>query len=136
MIHEYLRFANIFLYVWISITVVIAIIDLGLGIVFGIDFGIFQTQLDAIQISQQLLTPNSYFLLLTGQTVSGIMMVVCYRGFILWIINICLAGYLFSETFKIYDYNKMKVGFSNPGFISDSHTMHTGATPIDAYGLK
>lgn len=32
---------------------------------------------------------------------------VALRGYVLWIINMVITLYLFTQTFKIYDYNKL-----------------------------
>lgn len=41
-------------------------------------------------------------------TVSGIMLVMAFRGWIFWLVNVGLAVYLFTQTFKIYDYNQLR----------------------------
>lgn len=46
--------------------------------------------------------------LATAAHVSGIMMVMAFRGWILWIVNVSLAIFMFTQTFKIYDYNQMR----------------------------
>lgn len=36
--YNYLRHANIFLYFWIFLVTIVSILDLGLGIAFGLDY--------------------------------------------------------------------------------------------------
>lgn len=48
------------------------------------------------------------FVLSSAVHVAGIMMVMAFRGWIFWIVNVTLAIYMFTQTFKIYDYNQMR----------------------------
>lgn len=53
---------------------------------------------------------------------------VAFRGFILWLINVTLVFFFFTQTFIINDFNKMHgVGAENPAFVSDK--------PMDGYGF-
>lgn len=36
--HKYVRYINVFLYIWIIITMIISVLDLALGILFAIDY--------------------------------------------------------------------------------------------------
>lgn len=38
---KYIRFANIFIFIWITLTSIICILDLSFGILFGLDYGTF-----------------------------------------------------------------------------------------------
>lgn len=62
------------------------------------------------------------------------MMSVALRGYVLWLINLSLAVYLFTQTFKIYDYNKLSehmaitptnAGQVNIGFVHNEFTKHS-----------
>lgn len=53
------------------------------------------------------------FVLISAQTAAGAMITIAFRGFVLWIINVSLAVYLFAQTFNIFDYNKFQVNFSS-----------------------
>ena len=63
------------------------------------------------------------------------------RGYLLWFINLTLVIYFFTQTFKVYDYNKTsgisKSGQMNKGFKSDNefggHSIFNNQ-PIQAYG--
>lgn len=48
------------------------------------------------------------------------MMAICFRGFTIWVINIALCVYFFTQTFKISDYNRIKKTISNPAFGSSA----------------
>lgn len=130
--HRFIKFANIFLYVWIFITVGLSLMDLAFGILFGLDYN------DLMHLAHQIPTTEfntSQFVLIAAQTASGAMMTMAFRGFILWIINVALAVYLFSQTFSIFDYNKFQpaepIGTTNRAFVNDEKSH-----PIDAYGNK
>lgn len=51
------------------------------------------------------------------------MMSVALRGYTIWLINIVLCIYFFTQTFKISDYNRIKAAISNPMFVSPDGTM-------------
>lgn len=67
---------------------------------------------------------------------------LAFRGYLLWFINLSLSIYLFTQTFKVYDYNKLKDvggnlnGVVNNGFKSDNelqgHSIFHNQ-PIKAY---
>lgn len=46
--------------------------------------------------------------LVTAVTTSGIMLVMAFRGFIIWIMNVSLVVYMFTQTFTIYDFNQLR----------------------------
>lgn len=92
-----LRMTKIMLYLWIFATLFISAMDLALGVIFGIDYGRF-----ADNASKQNFFGNSGMaIFISAQTVSMSMMIIAFKGFILWIINIGLVCYLFTETFLI-----------------------------------
>lgn len=128
--HKYIKIANIFLYIWIFITVSISLMDLAFGILFALDYN------DLMFLAHQTPTTDvaGQFVLISAQTASGTMMTIAFRGFVLWIINVALAVYLFAQTFNIFDYNKFQptepIGTTNRAFIKDENH------PIDAYGNK
>lgn len=51
------------------------------------------------------------------------MMSVALRGYTIWLINIVLCIYFFTQTFKISDYNRIKAVITNPMFVSPDVTM-------------
>ncbi|GAB0099181.1 uncharacterized protein DMENIID0001_150270 [Sergentomyia squamirostris] len=131
---EYIRYANIFLYIWIFFTLALSIVDLALGILFGLDYGI---AMEAAFNVGLLGAAINHAMLLAAQASAGVMMGVAFRGFILWLLNIFLALYLFTHTFKISDHNRMKSGIDNVTFASDPHSLNRGVEkPIDAYGFS
>lgn len=102
---SHLKYANAFLYTWILITIVISMIDLVLFILFALDYDTIFSH--SFGISLEFADPTNA-VLITAQNSAGMMMSVALRGYILWLINLALAVYLFTQTFKIYDYNKLK----------------------------
>lgn len=59
------------------------------------------------------------------------MMGVAFRGFLLWIVNVALVCYFFTQTLEITDYNRSQegpsAGMDNFGYGQDKNT--------DAYGF-
>lgn len=51
------------------------------------------------------------------------MMSIALRGYTIWLINLILCIYFFTQTFKISDYNRIKAAISNPMFVSPDVTM-------------
>lgn len=130
--HRYIKIANIFLYIWIVIVVVLSLMDLAFGILFALDYN------DIMFLAHQIPTTEfitGQFALISAQTASGAMMTIAFRGFVLWLINVSLAIYLFAQTFNIFDYNKFQpvetLGATNRAFVNDEKSH-----PIDAYGNK
>lgn len=83
-------------------------------------------------------------ILIVAQNTAGMMASVALRGYLLWLINLVLTVYLFTQTFRVYDYNRMKeisrpAGQVNIGFKSDdelkAHSMLTNP-PIDAFETR
>ncbi|XP_039439705.1 uncharacterized protein LOC120420674 [Culex pipiens pallens] len=128
---KYIRYVNVFLYIWIVFTVTISILDLALGIQFAVDYDTIINAL-FLRIAQPTVTQADHVLSLAA-TVSGIMLVMAFRGWIFWLVNVGLAVYLFTQTFKIYDYNQLRrksAGMANGGFVGDQGARRA---PIDAY---
>jgi len=128
--HRFIKIANIFLYIWIILTVAISLMDLSFGILFALDYN------DTMYLAHHhSLDVASQFVLIAAQTAIGAMMTIAFRGFVLWIINVALAIYLFTQTFNIFDYNKFQpiepIGTTNRAFVNDDK-----AHPIDAFGNK
>lgn len=42
--YVYVKYANIFLFIWITLTTCVSILDLCIGILFGLDYGIFRVR--------------------------------------------------------------------------------------------
>jgi hypothetical protein len=78
-------------------------------------------------------------ILITAQNSAGIMMSASLRGYLLWFINLAIAFYLFTQTFKVYDYNKLSLKGGdgshvhvNQAFKSDSQ-LSMNNEPIKAF---
>jgi len=128
--HRFIKIANIFLYIWIVITVALSLMDLSFGILFALDYN------DTMFLAhhQGLGVPLQH-VLIAAQTAIGAMMTIAFRGFVLWIINVALCIYLFAQTFNIFDYNKFQpvepIGTTNRAFVNEEKNH-----PIDAFGNK
>uniref|UniRef100_A0A182TPS8 Uncharacterized protein n=1 Tax=Anopheles melas TaxID=34690 RepID=A0A182TPS8_9DIPT len=137
--HKYVRYINVFLYIWIIITMIISVLDLALGILFAIDYDTVVRALFEYPFDMGQVLP-AVQVLATAVHVSGIMMVMAFRGWILWIVNVSLAIFMFTQTFKIYDYNQMRRkqkstgGTANGGYVPEGDTMRR--PPIDAYDMS
>lgn len=101
---SHLKYANVFIYFWVFITLVVSVIDLVLFILFALDYDTIFSHSFSIDLD---FSPSSSSVLITAQNSAGIMMSLALRGYVLWLINLLLALYLFTQTFKVYDYNKL-----------------------------
>ncbi|KAL7048885.1 hypothetical protein ACKWTF_003514 [Chironomus riparius] len=114
-----LKYANVFLYIWVLITFVISMIDLVLFIFFVLDY---ETLLSH-SFSQSLnFAPVTSSVLLSAQVSAGIMFSVALRGYLLWAINLGVCLFLFTQTFKIYDYNKLAAsGVTSNAYMNNAY---------------
>lgn len=92
-----MRVTNVILYLWVFVTLSISAMDLALGVIFGIDFGRFS---DAAKDKEFLATPLDT-IFISAQIVSMSMVIIAFKGFVLWIVNIAFVCYFFTETFLI-----------------------------------
>uniref|UniRef100_A0A182QU48 Uncharacterized protein n=1 Tax=Anopheles farauti TaxID=69004 RepID=A0A182QU48_9DIPT len=141
---KYVRYINVFLYIWIIITMIISVLDLALGILFAIDYdtivnALFEYPFGVVEPAQPILL--NVQVLATAAHVAGIMMVMAFRGWVLWIVNVSLAIFMFTQTFKIYDYNQMRRkqngtggGATNGAFAAENDGPRRA--PIDAYDMS
>lgn len=115
-----IKHLNVFLYIWILLTFVISMIDLVLFILFIIDY---DTIMQASWLVSLNLQPSTQSVLITAQNTAGMMASIALRGFFLWFVNLALTVFLFTQTFRVYDYNRTKqfnnVGQVNKSFNSD-----------------
>ncbi|XP_037940309.1 uncharacterized protein LOC119673145 [Teleopsis dalmanni] len=84
------------LYTWVLITLGICLMDLALGIIFGIDYDKFYsaaTEYDVDVMNGQTVNPMAAQLI-AGMVVSISLMIISFKGFVLWIINVGLMTYL------------------------------------------
>lgn len=76
-----------------------------------------------IPVDDMANTQNPEYLIVSARTAAGVMMSVALRGYTIWLINIVLCIYFFTQTFKISDYNRIKAAILNPIFVSPDGTM-------------
>jgi hypothetical protein len=93
-----------FIYAWVLITITVSIIDLVLFVLFTLDYDTILTRSFDVEL---IFSAASSSILITAQNSAGMMMSVALRGYVLWLINLVLAVYLFTQTFKVYDYIKL-----------------------------
>lgn len=68
-------------------------------------------------------TDQPKYLIVAAKTAAGIMMSIVWRGWTIWLINIILCVYFFTQTFKIADYNRIKAAISSPMFVPPDGTL-------------
>jgi hypothetical protein len=117
-------------------------IDLVLFIFFIIDYDTIMQESYEKTLN---FVPSTLSVLITAQNTSGMMASLSLRGYLLWFINLALSIFLFTQTFKVYDYNKLKDvqvqrnhannGFKNEGFSNDEFQGHSifKNQPINAF---
>lgn len=82
-------------------------------------------------------TSQPQYLIVAARTAAGVMMSFAFRGYTIWLINIVLCIYFFTQTFKISDYNRIKAVISNQAFVSPDGTMRKKVThQISPYTTK
>lgn len=133
-----IRYSNISLYFWIFITFSVSMIDLVLFVLFIVDYNTIMQQAYTLGLN---FSPVTNSVLITAQNTAGTMASIALRGYILWFFNVVLSIYLFTQTFRIYDFNQTteavnKTGQSNVGFQNEEFQGHSifKNQPIAAYG--
>lgn len=132
-----LKYANVFLYIWVLITFIVSMIDLVMFIFFVLDYETILSH----SFSQTLnFAPTTSSVLLSAQVSAGIMFSVALRGYLLWVINMGICLFLFTQTFKIYDYNKLAAsGVTSNTYMNNAFKNDEGPqaainnTPIRGY---
>lgn len=145
---RYIRWANIFLYTWILITLAVTLLDLILGVLLGLDYEKVNNAANAIALNPAADIVNGH-LLIAGQTAIGMLFSIVLRGYVLWLINVVLLIFLFSQTLLVADYNRMEperlAGRSPRGNGVNGGTVNGGyrgeavaqkSMAIDAFGGK
>lgn len=74
-------------------------------------------------------TAQPHYLIVSAKTAAGVMMSVSLRGYTVWLINIVLCIYFFTQTFKISDYNRIKAAITSPMFVTPEGTMRKKVIP-------
>lgn len=111
-------------------------VDLALFILFIIDYNTIMQFSYNVNLNWVAATRS---VLVTAQNTSGMLASIALRGYFLWFINLGLSVFLFTQTFRVSDYNRMsevnKAGQVNNGFRkeeTDGHSMYNNQ-PIRAY---
>lgn len=136
-----IRYLNVFLYIWIILTIVISMVDLTLFILFILDYDRIMRESFESSLNFAVATSSIF---VTAQNTSGMLASLALRGYLLWFVNIILAVYLFTQTFQVFDYNRMSQirtgansGQVNKGFSNDTelqgHAIYKNP-PIKAFG--
>lgn len=90
------RLVSGILWTWIFVTFCINGMDLALGIIFGIDYGRFQQKAYHFNLDSMYagaINPDAAQLL-AGMVASMSMMILSFKGFVLWVINVSFMFYL------------------------------------------
>ncbi|KAI8126070.1 hypothetical protein FF38_09156 [Lucilia cuprina] len=84
------------LWTWVLVTFCICSMDLALGVIFGIDYGRFNRKAydyNLSSVNAGVINPDAAQLL-AGMVASMSMLILSFKGFILWIVNVCFMIYL------------------------------------------
>lgn len=114
-------------------------IDLVLAIFFFLDYDTIME----LSFSENLnWVPSTLSILITAQNTAGMMASLALRGYFLWFLNLGICVFLFTQTFKVYDYNRTirptttNNGQVNNGFKTDNelqgHSIYKNQ-PISAF---
>lgn len=113
-------------------------IDLVLFVLFIVDYNTIMQRAYTTSLN---FSPVTNSVLIAAQNTAGMMASLAMRGYLLWFINLVLTIYLFTQTFKIFDYNHTteavnKNGQTNGAFQNDEFQGHSifKNQPISAYG--
>lgn len=134
-----IRYSNISLYFWVSITFIVCLIDLVLFVLFMVDYNTIMQRSYTVPLN---FSPVTNSVLIAAQNTAGMLASIALRGYILWFINLVSTIYLFTQTFRIYDYNHTSeavnktTGQANAAFQNDEFQGHSifKNQPISAYG--
>lgn len=91
------------IYAWAFFVISICIMDLVGGVIFGIDFSRFHSAAsgyNANSLNAGTVDPNAAQLVLGGVAAIA-MMIISFKGFILWFINLGLLSYLLHRAVRI-----------------------------------
>jgi hypothetical protein len=113
-----MSYLNVFIFLWAFITFAISMVDMVMFILFIIDYETIVTHSFNISLN---FSPVTNIVLLTGQNTAGMMASLSMKGYLLWFVNLCMTIYLFTQTFKVYDYNRTKLRTTN-GQVNDAYT--------------
>lgn len=117
-----MKFLNVFIFIWAFITFAICMVDMVLFILFIIDYETVITRSFNVSLN---FSPTTNVVLLSAQNTAGMMASMAAKGYILWIFNLCATVYLFTQTFKVYDYNRTRLRTTenvNKGQVNNAYT--------------
>ncbi|XP_001354075.2 uncharacterized protein [Drosophila pseudoobscura] len=118
---------------WAFFVAVICCMDVASGVIFGIDYGRFQATAltyNANTINAEPVLPMASTLMAGGVAAIS-MMIISFKGFILWFINVGLLIYLSMRATRIATDKDSEDTLFNPR--KDSNDILTTRTPIRAY---
>uniref|UniRef100_A0A1L8EIL9 Uncharacterized protein n=2 Tax=Haematobia irritans TaxID=7368 RepID=A0A1L8EIL9_HAEIR len=119
---------------WVILTFCICAMDLSLGVIFGIDYGRFKSEAADFNLSTVYsgdIEPQAAQIL-AAMVVSISMMIISFKGFVLWLINIVLAIYLLVKAVFIINDNDGTDNLFMPHKDSSGDILAT-RPPINAY---
>jgi hypothetical protein len=114
-----MSYLNVFIFIWAFITFAVCMIDMVLFILFIIDYETIVTHSFNVSLN---FSPATNVVLLSGQNTAGMMASLAVKGYFLWIVNLCMTVYLFTQTFKVYDYNRTKMRTTTNGQTNNAYT--------------
>ncbi|KAL9907647.1 uncharacterized protein ACN427_003689 [Glossina fuscipes fuscipes] len=88
---------------WIAVMLSVIVMDFALAVIFSIDYNRFSQEADKFTLDD----PKAA-LLFAGMIASIIMMILSFKGFILWLINVAVLMYLIYFLMKITNNNNRK----------------------------
>uniref|UniRef100_A0A0A1WMC5 Uncharacterized protein n=1 Tax=Zeugodacus cucurbitae TaxID=28588 RepID=A0A0A1WMC5_ZEUCU len=124
------------IYSWIVTILCINLMDLALGIIFGIDYGNFNSAAYNYNLSSMnagAIEPQAAQLVAGGVAAISLM-IISFKGFVLWLINVGLMCYLLKLVIEIaYDKDTNDTLFMPPMTDKDSDDIISNRPPIKAY---
>ncbi|XP_050337308.1 uncharacterized protein LOC126763644 [Bactrocera neohumeralis] len=127
---------SVAIYSWIVAIACISLMDLALGIIFGIDYGKFNRaayNYNLSSINAGAIDPQAAQLVAGGVAAISLML-ISFKGFILWLINVGLMCYLLKLVVGIAkDKDHNDTLFMPPMTDRDSDDIISNRPPIKAY---
>ncbi|XP_014102959.2 uncharacterized protein [Bactrocera oleae] len=131
-----IKYTSAAIYSWIVAIACINLMDLGLGIIFGLDFDKFNRAAYSYNLSSMNageIDPQAAQLVAGGVAAISLM-IISFKGVILWLINVGLMCYLLKLVIEIaYDRDNNDTLFMPPMTDRDSDDIISNRPPIKAY---
>ncbi|XP_073842339.1 uncharacterized protein [Musca autumnalis] len=118
---------------WVFVTIAISCMDLALGIIFGCDYANFKSEATGYNLSSAYageIQPQAVQIL-AAMVASMSMMLLSFKGFVLWIMNVGFAVYLLMRSIFIVNDNDGTENLFMPR--KDSDDILATRPPINAY---